>query len=230
MKQGTLFVVATPIGNLKDITLRAIEVLSSVDSIVCEDTRVTNKILRRFDIKSNLISCNEFSEEKKISKIVDLLSCGLDVALVSDAGTPCISDPGFRLISYIRENKKDIDIVSIPGASALTASISISGLPSDSLYFVGFLPKKKGRSKKLKYLASINSTLIIYESPFRVIKTLEDIYNIFGNRKLFIVREMTKMHESVYYGDLKHFLLQDEAVKNKGEFVLVVGKSGYKDE
>ena len=230
MKQGTLFVVATPIGNLQDITLRAIEVLSSVDSIVCEDTRVTNKILRRFDIKSNLISCNEFSEEKKISKIVDLLSCGLDVALVSDAGTPCISDPGFRLISYIRENKKDIDIVSIPGASALTASISISGLPSDSLYFVGFLPKKKGRSKKLKYLASINSTLIIYESPFRVIKTLEDIYNIFGNRKLFIVREMTKMHESVYYGDLKHFLLQDEAVKNKGEFVLVVGKSGYKDE
>ena len=230
MKQGTLFVVATPIGNLKDITLRAIEVLSSVDSIVCEDTRVTNKILRRFDIKSNLISCNEFSEQKKISKIVDLLSCGLDVALVSDAGTPCISDPGFRLISYIRENKKDIDIVSIPGASALTASISISGLPSDSLYFVGFLPKKKGRSKKLKYLASINSTLIIYESPFRVIKTLEDIYNIFGNRKLFIVREMTKMHESVYYGDLKHFLLQDEAVKNKGEFVLVVGKSGYKDE
>ena len=230
MKQGTLFVVATPIGNLQDITLRAIEVLSSVDSIVCEDTRVTNKILRRFDIKSNLISCNEFSEQKKISKIVDLLSCGLDVALVSDAGTPCISDPGFRLISYIRENKKDIDIVSIPGASALTASISISGLPSDSLYFVGFLPKKKGRSKKLKYLAAINSTLIIYESPFRVIKTLEDIYNIFGNRKLFIAREMTKMHESVYYGDLKHFLLQDEAVKNKGEFVLVVGKSGYKDE
>ena len=230
MKQGTLFVVATPIGNLQDITLRAIEVLSSVDSIVCEDTRVTNKILRRFDIKSNLISCNEFSEQKKISKIVDLLSCGLDVALVSDAGTPCISDPGFRLISYIRENKKDIDIVSIPGASALTASISISGLPSDSLYFVGFLPKKKGRSKKLKYLAAINSTLIIYESPFRVIKTLEDIYNIFGNRKLFIAREMTKMHESIYYGDLKHFLLQDEAVKNKGEFVLVVGKSGYKDE
>ena len=230
MKKGTLFVVATPIGNLQDITLRAIEVLSSVQTIVCEDTRVTNKILRKFDFKSNLISCNEFSEEKKISQIINLLLDGFDLALVSDAGTPCVSDPGFRLISYIRENEEDINIVSIPGASALTASISISGLPSDSLYFVGFLPKKKGRLKKLGYLATIDSTLIIYESPFRVNKTLQNIYDVFGNRKLFIAREMTKIYEDIYYGDLKHFLLQDEAIKNKGEFVIVIGKSGYKYE
>ena len=228
MKQGTLFVVATPIGNLGDITSRAIKVLSSVNTIICEDTRVTRKILNKFDINGKLVSCNEFSEAGKISKIYKLLITGLDVALVSDAGTPCISDPGFRLISYLRENNKEINILPIPGPSALTSALSVSGLPPDSFYFVGFLPKKKGRLKKITQLSNIDSTLIIYESPFRINKTIEDLYKSFGNRKLFIAREMTKLHEDAYYGDFKTFLEKENSIKTKGEFVIIVSKSGYK--
>ena len=227
MKLGTLFVVATPIGNLEDMTFRAINILSSVDTILCEDTRVTKKILNKFDFDGKLISCNEFSEIKKISQVSNLLMKGLDVALVSDAGTPCISDPGFRLISYLRENHKEINVLSVPGASALTSAVSISGLPSDSLYFVGFLPKKKGRLKKIRGLSSINSTLVIYESPFRINKTIEDLYKSFGNRKLFIVREMTKLYEDIYYGDLKTFLEKENLIKLKGEFVIIISKTDY---
>ena len=228
MKQGTLFVVATPIGNLEDITSRAIKILSSVNTIICEDTRITRKILNKFNIKGKLVSCNEFSEIVKISQIHKLLTTGFDVALVSDAGTPCISDPGFRLISYLRESNEEINILPIPGPSALTSAISISGLPSDSLYFVGFLPKKKGRLKKITELSNIDSTLIIYESPFRINKTIEDLYESFGNRKLFIAREMTKLYEDAYYGDFKTFLEKENPIKIKGEFVIVVSKSGYK--
>ena len=230
MKIGTLFVVATPIGNLQDITLRAIDVLSSVHTIVCEDTRITSKILNKFDFDGNLISCNEFSESKKISQISNILLEGFDVALVSDAGTPCISDPGFRLISYIRENHDEINITSVPGPSALTASIAVSGLPTDSLYFVGFLPKKKGRLKKLTYLSNIDSTLVFYESPFRITRTIQDIYDTFGDRKLFIIREMTKLHEDIYYGTLKEFINSENFIKPKGEFVIIVAKSGYNHE
>ena len=228
MKQGTLFVVATPIGNLEDITFRAIKILSSVNTIVCEDTRITRKILNKFDIKGKLVSCNEFSETAKISQIHKLLTAGLDVALVTDAGTPCISDPGFRLISYLRETNEKISILPIPGPSALTAAISVSGLPSDSLYFVGFLPKKKGRLKKITELSSLDSTLVVYESPFRINKTIADLYESFGNRKIFIAREMTKLYEDAYYGDFKTFLEEKDPMKMKGEFVIVISKTGYK--
>ena len=148
MNPGSLFVVSTPIGNLDDITHRAISVLKDVDCIICEDTRITKRLLDKYNISSRMVTYNDYNEIKKVEVITNLLLDGLNIALVSDAGTPCVSDPGYRLISNIKKNHLEISVISIPGASAVISSLSISGLPSDCFYFIGFLPKKKGRQKK----------------------------------------------------------------------------------
>ena len=199
MNSGSLFIVSTPIGNLDDITFRAVKVLQDVDCIICEDTRVTKRLLDKYDIKSKLVTCNEYNETKKVDMLTRIILDGSNVALVSDAGTPCISDPGYRLISNIKKNNLAISVVSIPGASASISSLSISGLPSDCFYFIGFLPKKKGRQKKIKELLDCNCSTIIYESPMRIKKTLKDLFFILGNRKIFISREMTKLYEENFY-------------------------------
>ena len=227
---GILYVVSTPIGNLEDITYRAIKILSSVNYILSEDTRVTKKILERYQIKNKMISYNEKNEIKKINKIINDLNNNLNIAIVSDAGTPCISDPGFRLISNIRDNQLPISILPIPGATAAIAALSVSGLPSDNFYFVGFLPKKKGRIKKINELSLIDASIIIYESPYRVNKTLEDLYKIFGNRKVFISREMTKFFEEYTYLNLESMINSDYVKNPKGEYVIIVAKKGFKDE
>ena len=227
---GTLYVIATPIGNLEDITYRSIKTLSSVDYVLSEDTRVTKKILDKYNIENQLISFNEKNEVNKIDKIILDLKESKEIALVSDAGTPCISDPGFRLISRIKDNNLSVSVIPIPGASAAITALSVSGLPSDSFYFVGFLPKKKGRAKKIKELSIMKSSLIIYESPYRVEKTLLNLYNELGNRRVFIGREMTKMFEEYIYSDLKSITTSDKTLKTKGEYVIVVAKEGFKDE
>ena len=224
MSFGTLFIVATPIGNLKDITYRAIETLSSVQLILCEDTRISKRILDKYKIVNNMISFNEHNEMKKINYVYDFLKDDNDVALISDSGTPCISDPGYRLVSYLRENIDACKIVSIPGPNAAVSALSISGLPTDSFYFTGFLPKKKGRLKKIKSFLEIDSSIIIYESPFRVNKTIKDLYNILGDRKLFIAREISKIHEESIYTTLYSIINSDTPLKEKGEFVLVLSK------
>jgi len=228
--KGLLYVVATPIGNLEDISYRSIKILSSVDYILSEDTRVTKKILNKYNINNRLVSFNEKNEINKIDKIILDLKEFKKIALVSDAGTPCISDPGFRLISNIKDNNFSISVVPIPGASAAITALSVSGLPSDNFYFVGFLPKKKGRAKKIKELSLINSSLIIYESPYRVEKTLLNLYAEFGNRKIFIGREMTKMFEEYIYTDLESITTSKKTLKAKGEYVIVVAKEGFKNE
>jgi 16S rRNA (cytidine1402-2'-O)-methyltransferase len=227
---GTLYVVSTPIGNLEDITNRAIKVLASVQYILCEDTRVTKKILNQYNISTKMISYNEKNEIKKISKVVSDLNNNFEIALVSDAGTPCISDPGFRLISHIKEECLDVDVLPIPGATAGIAALSISGLPSDSFFFVGFLPKKKGRNKKIKEFQLLKCSTILYESPYRLNRTFIDLYKILGNRKIFISREMTKLFEEYIYTDLKTLAEKDVQGNPKGEHVLIIAKEGYKSE
>ena len=227
MNPGSLFVVSTPIGNLDDITYRAINVLKDVDYIICEDTRITKRLLDKYNISSKMVTYNNFNEIKKVEAITNLLLDGSSVALVSDAGTPCVSDPGYRLISNIKKNHSEIPVFSIPGASAAISSLSISGLPSDCFCFIGFLPKKKGRQKKIKELLDFSGSIIIYESPKRVVKTLKDLFNILGNRKTFIAREMTKMYEESFYTDLKSIDLDQINLKEKGEYVIIVAKSGY---
>ena len=165
MSTGTLYVVSTPIGNLEDISIRSLEIFKSVNYILCEDTRVTKKILNQYNISAKMISYNEKNEINKISKVIGDLNNKFKIALVSDAGTPCISDPGFRLISYIKENSLNIRVFPIPGATAGIAALSVSGLPSDSFFFVGFLPKKKGRNNKIKKLQKLKCSIILYESP-----------------------------------------------------------------
>ena len=224
---GDLYVVATPIGNLQDISYRALEILQKVDYVLCEDTRTTKKLLNQYDISSKLISYNENNENRRIPKIIDDLNSNLNLALVTDAGTPCISDPGFRLISYIKENNLGINVLPVPGATASIAALAVSGLPSDSFYFVGFLPKKKGRIKKIKEFKDIKSSIILYESPYRVNKTLSDLFDILGNRKVFVSREMTKLYEEYSYSDLKTLVANSDHKTPKGEFVIVLAKEGY---
>ena len=227
MNYGSLFIVSTPIGNLDDITYRAVSVLGKVNFIVCEDTRITKRLLNKYNINSKMITCNEHNEIKKIKSISQILLEGLSVALVSDAGTPCISDPGYRLISSIKKNHSEIPVISIPGPSAVISSLSMSGLPSDCFYFIGFLPKKKGRQKKIKELIDYKGSVILYESPNRVTRTLKDLFTILGNRKVFIAREITKIYEENFYTDLQSINLEKINLKEKGEYVIVLAKGGY---
>ena len=222
--KGTLYVIATPIGNLDDISLRAVKILSESDIIAAEDTRTTKKILNKYGIEKKMISYNDNNEISKTEMLIESLESGNTVALVSDAGTPCISDPGYRVVKKAQE--LSIVVKSVPGPSSVVAALSISGLPSNRFFFEGFLPKKKGRKKRIEYLKEIDETVIIFESPYRVNKTLLDIYNIIGERYVTICREMTKIHEETIYGKLSSLVDIFSDKKNKGEFVILISKGG----
>jgi len=225
MAIGTLYIVATPIGNLEDITLRAISTLSSVDTILCEDTRVTSRLTARYNIKTRLTSMNARTEKARIAHVLNLLSAGKNVALVSDAGTPTISDPGSALISSVRENLPDVSIIPIPGASALTAALSVSGLPSSEFLFLGFLPHKKGREKLFKEIAESKRMVLFYESPHRIMKTLSRLAEVLpAHRRIAVARELTKMFEQMRIGSAEEVLayFTEHKEKQKGEFVVAV--------
>jgi 16S rRNA (cytidine1402-2'-O)-methyltransferase len=214
---GTLSIVATPIGNLEDITLRAIRVLKEADLILCEDTRVTSKLLARYEISKPLIRCDEKMEEKAAKQAIEMLSEGKKIAFVSDAGTPGISDPGARLVRRAREAGARIE--AIPGSSALTAALSIAGLDDGEFLFMGFLPHKKGRQTKMKEILASKVPVVLYESPHRVVKLLEGL----GERKVSIGRELTKLHEEWLEGgavDNSKDLSRRAAIR--GEFVVIV--------
>lgn len=223
---GSLYIVSTPIGNLKDITLRAIETLKEVDFIICEDTRVTSVLLKHYDIHKELVSMNAQTETKKIPHLIERINNGEKCAIVSDAGTPAISDPGVRLIS--EAIKEEIEIIPIPGASALITALAISGLPTDSFVFEGFLPLKKGRSTKLKELSTEERTIILYESTYRIEKLLKELNEIMPERYVVICRELTKKFEEVRRGFPKELLQNFDESINKGEFVVIIAPKNWK--
>ena len=222
IEKGKLYIVATPIGNKDDITLRAIKVLGEVDLIAAEDTRETGKLLAYHKIKNNLISYHEHNETRRAPGLIYKLEKGLSIALVSDAGTPSVSDPGYRLIN--EAIAKNIRIIPVPGASAATAALSASGLPNDSYIFIGFSVKKKEkRQKQLKELADENKTIIFYESPRRIISFLDEIIEIMGDRHAVLAREMTKRYEEFIRGllsEIKRNLKKRPSIK--GELTLLV--------
>lgn len=223
---GKLYIVSTPIGNLKDISLRAIETLNEVDFILCEDTRVTSVLLKQYNIIKQLISFNAVSESKKIPPIIERLKLGQSYALVSDSGTPAISDPGIRLISEAIKN--NIEVSPIPGATALIAALTISGLPTDSFVFEGFLPQKKGRQKKLQELSEEERTIVLYESSHRIEKLIDELVAYFPTRYVVISRELTKKFEETWRGFPAELKEKMNEKTIKGEFVVVIANKGWK--
>ena len=221
---GSLYIVSTPIGNLQDFTKRSIEILKDVDLVAAEDTRVTKKLFNHYNIKNSIISYNDYNENQKYQYLLEVLKSNKDIALVSDAGTPCISDPGYRIVNAA--NMLGINVVSVPGPSSVIAALSVSGLPSDSFYFEGFLPKKKGRTKRLNYLKQLDCTIVIFESPKRLLKTLNDILSILGNRVVSLCKELTKLHENVKLGYLNN-IIKEIDLGVKGEYVVLIAKQKY---
>lgn len=222
---ATLYITATPIGNLEDITLRALRVLKEVAVVLCEDTRVTKKLLAHYGIETPTLSYHARSGGSKIAKIIALLEGGKDLVLVSDAGTPTISDPGSMLVSAIRERcGGSVAVVAIPGASAVTAALSITGVPASDFLFLGFLPHKKGRETLFHEIAKSRRTVVLYESPHRILKTLASLEKHVGDRKIVIVRELTKIYEETIQGTAETLLdrLTDDTQKRRGEFVVIV--------
>ncbi len=219
---GTLFIVATPVGNLEDITFRAVKTLKEVDLIAAEDTRHSRKLLLHYDIDTRLISCHEHNEVDKTPGIIRHLKNGLNIALISDAGTPTISDPGYKLVTSVAREK--ISIIPIPGCNAAIAGLSVAGLPTDSFTFLGFLPKKKQKQKQaLEILKTQIPTLIFYESPKRIKNLLNAMLNSFGDRKACLAREITKLHEEYIRGNLSAILKKlEEKETIKGECSLFV--------
>ena len=219
-----LYIVPTPIGNLEDITLRAINVLKEVDFILAEDTRTTSHLLRHLGIEKPMHSHHKFNEHATVGRVAESIAAGKDVALVSDAGTPGISDPGFLLVRKCVE--EGIDIVTLPGAPALIPALVQSGFPCDRFCFEGFLPQKKGRMKRLQELSTESRTVIFYESPYRVVKCLEQISETFGaERRVAVVREITKKFEETVRGTVTGAIAHFKEHEPKGEFVIVV--EGY---
>jgi 16S rRNA (cytidine1402-2'-O)-methyltransferase len=222
-----LYIVSTPIGNLEDITLRALRILKEVDFVICEDTRHTLQLLNHFQIKKPLISYHQHSRLQKIGWIIDLLKQDKNLALVSDAGTPGISDPGNVLVSKVVSELGDkVQVIPIPGACALTTLASVAGLPTDKFLFLGFLPNKKGRQSLFELIKNSEQTVIFYESPYRILKTLEALAAILEPARLLVIgRELTKMFETIYRGTAEQVLEKVKVGQVKGEFVvLVVGK------
>jgi 16S rRNA (cytidine1402-2'-O)-methyltransferase len=223
---GKLFVVGTPIGNLGDMTFRAVEVLKSVDFVLAEDTRVSKKLLDHYGIETPVISYPADDRKDKINKFINLLEEGKSLALVSDAGTPAISDPGAMLVKEVRNHftEGDVEIVAVPGASALTATLSIAGLSDTGFVFLGFLPHKKGRETLFKMMADEERPVVLYESPHRIIKTLEALVKFVPKKQVSVARELTKMHEQFIKGSAEEVLkyFTDNEDKVRGEFVVVV--------
>lgn len=220
-EKGVLYVVSTPIGNLEDITLRALRVLKEADLVAAEDTRKTGLLLKHFEIKNKITSYHDYNKEKKTPFLIDELRLGKDVAIVSDAGTPGISDPCYYLVNVAI--KEEIKIVPVPGSSALLSALVISGLPTDRFVFEGFLPQKKSKKvKRLKELSSEKRTLIFFESPHRLLQTLESLKEIFGQRKIVVARELTKKFEEIIRGTSTDVKSHFEKKKVKGEIVIIV--------
>jgi 16S rRNA (cytidine1402-2'-O)-methyltransferase len=229
---ATLYVVSTPIGNLEDLTFRGLRLLKEVDLILCEDTRVTKKLLDHYQIKTPTLSYHQHSKLRKIDYIIQLLKQGKNLALVSDAGTPGISDPGNRLIGEIIKNEnlnnsrsRIISIVPIPGPSAVTAAASISGFPMDKFIFLGFPPAKRKRKEFFEEIANSKYPVIFYESPYRILKTLKELISFIGNlREIVVCRELTKKFETIYRGKVEQIIKDLESDKNnlRGEFVVIV--------
>lgn len=219
--EGKLFLVSTPIGNMDDITKRAIEVLKNSDLIACEDTRRTLKLLKKYDINRPLESYFDYNKEKKTPYLLGLLDKGKSVALVSDSGTPCISDPGFYLVKKVIE--KGYKLFTVPGPSSILSALILSGLPTDRFVFEGFLPKKRGKRKaRITQLKEEERTTIIFESPFRILSLLKELKEILGERKISVSRELTKVYEETTRGNLSDLINQLEGKKPKGEFIIVL--------
>lgn len=223
---GTLYVVATPIGNLEDLTHRATRILNEVSLIACEDTRHTRKLLNHYGIKTRTVSYHEHNEREQAVKLIELLKTGADIAIVSDAGTPAISDPGFRVVSLaLAEN---IPVVPLPGPTAVIAALVASGLPSDEFFFGGFLPSRStARRQRLADLSAIRTTLVFYETPHRISEALKDARAILGEREAVIARELTKLHEEILRGRLSELALKfaEGESEPRGEMVLLIDRN-----
>ena len=227
-KLGTLYIVATPIGNLNDISRRALEILSMVDICAAEDTRKSNILFRSYEIKTRLVSYHKYSEHKKLDYFISKLKSGKDVALISDAGTPLISDPGYLLVKKAR--KLSIKVIPIPGSSSLTAAISVSGLPINRFTFYGFLPRRiKAKRELIEFMANDTNTSIIFESAKRVEPFLKSLMEVCPEKEVFIAREMTKKYES-YYSGKAYQVLEKISSELKGEFVIVIKGSINKEK
>lgn len=225
-EKGTLYLVATPIGNLGDITLRALEILKTVDRIACEDTRVTAKLLQHFEIQKPLVVYQEHNEKTQSSRLVELLKSGESIALVTDAGTPCISDPGFRVVRACR--LEGIPVVPVVGASAIIGALSASGLPTNGFLFLGFLPPRSAaRIKTLETYRDLPYTLVIYESCHRILKFLEEIVQVYGTRACACARELTKQHETFCVGTAPEVLESVRKQSQKGEFVVMIAPEDF---
>ena len=222
---GNLYIVSTPIGNLDDISFRALKILEEVDIIAAEDSRISRRILEHYKIKNTFISYNNYNENKKYLHLIDILKDNKNIALVSDAGTPCISDPGYKIVNAAKI--EGINVITVPGPSSVISALSISGLPSDKFYFEGFLPKKKGRNKRFSYLKELDCTIIIFESPRRLIKTLNDIFDVLGNRVVAVCKELTKLHEDVKIGYLDK-MIPKEDIPLKGEYIILIANKKYR--
>ena len=222
---GVIYLVATPIGNLEDITLRALRTLREADLIACEDTRRTGRLLRHFEIQKPLVSCHEHNERERAQRLVARALDGESVALVTDAGTPAISDPGYRLVRAALD--ASVSVVSIPGPTASIAALAASGLPTDSFHFKGFLPRKSLRRRRaIRAIANSEGTTILYEAPHRILVTLQDIGEILGDRAVVVARELTKLHEEYLRGTATSIREElEERSSVKGEFVVLVGPS-----
>ena len=217
---GTLYIVSTPIGNLKDATYRSLELLSDVDLIAAEDTRRTGILLKHYEIKTPLTSFNSYNQAKKSDRLIARLKEGHNLALVSDAGTPGVSDPLYHLVRAALAEY--VSVVSLPGPSAVLAALTISGLPVNRFVFEGFLPRKKGRKKLIEDLVQEKRTIVLFESPHRIAKTLNELYQAMGDRKAVLARELTKIHEEVIRGTLEDLAVVAEEQKLKGEITLVI--------
>jgi 16S rRNA (cytidine1402-2'-O)-methyltransferase len=222
----TLYIVATPIGNLKDITLRAIETLQSVDMVLAEDTRVARKLLSHLGIQKDIVAYHEHTTPRQMERVIETVT-SQNVALITDAGTPAISDPGQRLVAALRDS--DVRIVPIPGPSALAAIISVSDIDTSEFLFLGFPPHKKGRQTFFKRVAISEVPVVLFESPHRIEKTLHELLSAAGDRALTVGRELTKIHEEVFRGSISDAQAHFVGEKVRGEFVLIIGKIGPKD-
>lgn len=221
MENGILYIVSGPIGNLDDITYRAVRTLGEVDFILCEDTRQTRKLLNHYGIKKDIYAVHTHTSEAKIQHAIDEILAGRNAAYTTDSGTPCISDPGWKLVKRCRES--GIRIIPIPGPSALAAIASVSGFPAKEIIFSGFLSKKDGRrTKELEQLKNFSGTIIIYESPYRIRKTLESVKNVFPDSEILIGREMTKIFEEFISLKTSELDKKIESIKEKGEFAIAI--------
>ena len=223
---GTLYVVATPIGNLQDITFRALEILKNVDIIACEDTRQTLKLLNHYNIKNKLVAYHKFNEKEKSSSLINNLINGLNIAIVTDAGTPCISDPGYILIKEAHEN--NIEVIAIPGASASVSALSVSGLDTAHFSFIGFMPvdNTKFNQEIDKMIESKINTFVIYESPKRIVKLFSKLVLAFPSSKVYIASDLTKIHERGFFGSIENVYntIKDDPNIEKGEYVIILQK------